>query len=467
MKYRSLLSIFMLLIVVTAITVTAFTIDMNSQTISRENITSTSVKSEIIEDGIELEKEIKEGKSFTTAIDIPITKIENIDDYIRNWSVEKEDELFSEVEQMSASLSKNAVAHIVITPIIKKIEKNLLAYEIYSQYTIEDPSLDENIFHSEVDTFTFNLKNEQLVSLSDVLLIPEKKQDSKFSSFLDTLTNEKLKTEIAELTIHNQDDFQWMITSNGIIFLLQNEKNNQKIERHLIEFKELKPILTDSYKKQFIKEEKPKAKKKKTKHKTKKMIALTFDDGPDEEVTPQILKTLKKYNAKATFFMLVSSVEKNPKLAKQIAKDGHEIANHSYSHANLTQIKRSRIEKELIQSKETIESITGAKIKLFRPPYGNYNQAVLDLANDSDQKVIMWSVDPQDWKHRNKHKIYENVMYYVKPGSIVLMHDIHQATADALPKLLKQLKDDGFEFVTVSELIAEIEAAPNGVYYGK
>lgn len=465
MKNRSIyLSISILLIIISVI---LFTIDSSSQTISRENITSTSVKSEVIEHGIELEKELKEGKSFTTTIDLPITNINAIDDYMRNWSNEKEDELFSEVEQISTTLSKNAEAQIVITPIVQKIEKNLLTYEVHSQYIVEDPSLEEEILHSDVETFTFNLKNEQLVTLDQVLSLPDSKEDSKFTNLVNSITNENIKTTLLELYNEDIQQIQWMLTKQGLIFLLQNEENEQQIDRHLIKFKELEPILTDSYKKQFIKTEKKKKAKAKNKKNKKKLIALTFDDGPDPDVTPQILKTLKKHEAKATFFMLVNSAEKYPKIAKQVANNGHEIANHTYTHVNLAKVKRSRIEKELAHAKEKLESITERPVKLFRPPYGEYNQAVVEVAHNSEQHIIMWSVDPQDWRHKNKNKIYQNIMQNSNPGSIVLMHDIHQATADALPKILKDLKEQGYEFVTVSELLKEIEAAPNSVYYGK
>lgn len=465
MKNRSIyLSISILLIIISVI---LFTIDSSSQTISRENITSTSVKSEVIEHGIELEKELKEGKSFTTTIDLPITNINAIDDYMRNWSNEKEDELFSEVEQISTTLSKNAEAQIVITPIVQKIEKNLLTYEVHSQYIVEDPSLEEEILHSDVETFTFNLKNEQLVTLDQVLSLPDSKEDSKFTNLVNSITNEDIKTTLLELYNEDIQQIQWMLTKQGLIFLLQNEENEQQIDRHLIKFKELEPILTDSYKKQFIKTEKKKKAKAKNKKNKKKLIALTFDDGPDPDVTPQILKTLKKHEAKATFFMLVNSAEKYPKIAKQVANNGHEIANHTYTHVNLAKVKRSRIEKELAHAKEKLESITERPVKLFRPPYGEYNQAVVEVAHNSEQHIIMWSVDPQDWRYKNKNKIYQNIMQNSNPGSIVLMHDIHQATADALPKILKDLKEQGYEFVTVSELLKEIEAAPNGVYYGK
>lgn len=479
MKNRSiLLSIFILIITFTVI---VFTIDTNSQTISRENVMSTSVKSEVIEDGIELEKEVKEGKSFTTTIELPVTKIEVIDDYMRNWSLEKEDIFFSEIEQLSTSLSKKAEAHIVITPIVKNIEKHYLTYEVYSQYIIKDSTNNEEIFHSEVDTFTFNLQNEQLLSLDQIINLPQTKEDSQFKNFINTLKNEAIKNKFSELSIEEIKALQWMITDKGLIFLFSNDDEEHKIEHQLIEFTQLEPILTDSYKKKFIKaevnkQENKKEKDKKSKNnneikkqKNKKLVALTFDDGPEPDVTPEILKTLKKYEAKATFFMLVNSAKAYPNVAKQVAEEGHEVANHSFSHVNLSKVKRSRIEKELKESKKTLEKITGAPVTLFRPPYGEYNKAVLQVANDSQQKIIMWSVDPKDWYHRNKNETYKNIMKFTNPGSIVLMHDIHQETANALPKIIKDLKEKGYEFVTVSELIEQfgLEPESNGVYYGK
>src|SRR5699024_2741205 len=244
----------------------------------------------------------------------------------------------------------------------------------------------------------------------------------------------------------------------------QKEKKKEK-DRVAIKYSKIRKHMNDPYKKQFApKKKKPKPKKEKT---NKNLVALTFDDGPDNEITPKILETLKKYDVKATFFMLGKSVIQYPELAKEVGKQGHEIANHSETHRNLNKSNQATINNEVIESKKIIKNATGIEPKLFRPPYGEYNQAVLNASNNSNQEIIMWSVDTLDWQHKNKNKTVDIVMKNVQPNSIILMHDIHGTTADALPSLIEKLQKEGYELVTTSELIKHLDPQTNGVYYGK
>ncbi len=184
-----------------------------------------------------------------------------------------------------------------------------------------------------------------------------------------------------------------------------------------------------------------------------KYIALTFDDGPSSKVTPRVLQTLKQHEAKATFFMLGSRVEMYPNIAAQVAAEGHEIANHTFSHPNLKKLTHKEMREEIDKTNSIIEVATGITATLFRPPYGVYNQDILNYTNANNYTTILWSVDSLDWKSRNPAKIKEEILNNVSNKSIVLMHDIHTATAEALPELLITLKKEGYEFVTVSELL--------------
>src|SRR5699024_9415798 len=149
----------------------AFTYDVNSETISREKITSTEVKSEQIDIGIELEKEIKEGESFTSSITIPIAKIEQIDNKIRAWAIDREDKFFSEIKDREQSLSKYAEAQFVIEPIVKQVKKDFLTYEFHVQYFIEDSFLETNYQYSDITSFVVHKKKEEFVNLQDVIQI--------------------------------------------------------------------------------------------------------------------------------------------------------------------------------------------------------------------------------------------------------------------------------------------------------
>ena len=180
-----------------------------------------------------------------------------------------------------------------------------------------------------------------------------------------------------------------------------------------------------------------------------KRVALTFDDGPDPKVTIQILDTLDKYNAKATFFMLGSQVECYPEIAKKVQEAGHELGNHTWKHPDLTNTGVEKARNEIIRTSSIIEDVTGQKATVFRPPYGSINKSV---RNQTDLPVILWDIDTLDWKHRNSNLLLTHIKGQTRDRSIILMHDIHQSTADGLDAVLAYLKSEGYIFVKTSEL---------------
>lgn len=183
---------------------------------------------------------------------------------------------------------------------------------------------------------------------------------------------------------------------------------------------------------------------------SKKRVALTFDDGPDAKVTPQILATLQKYDAKATFFMVGRNVPKNATIVKQIYDAGHEIGNHTSNHKKLTALSISGVRQEVNDTSNAIYAAIGQYPTVFRPPYGATNEQVRSVMTIPS---ILWSIDTLDWKHHNPDKILAYVKASVKDGSIILMHDIHQTTANGLDNVLLYLQKQGYEFVTVSEIL--------------
>lgn len=180
-----------------------------------------------------------------------------------------------------------------------------------------------------------------------------------------------------------------------------------------------------------------------------KRVALTFDDGPDPKVTTRILETLEKYDAKATFFMLGSRVEYYPEIARSVYEAGHELGNHSWTHPDLTKAQTDKVTNEINRTNEIIEDVTGQKPEIFRPPYGAFNDNVLNI---TDLSMILWDVDTLDWKHRNANELLTYVKQQTRDGSIILMHDIHPSTADGLNAVLAFLSENDYEFVTISEL---------------
>ncbi|MDO7485038.1 polysaccharide deacetylase family protein [Peribacillus frigoritolerans] len=177
---------------------------------------------------------------------------------------------------------------------------------------------------------------------------------------------------------------------------------------------------------------------------------MTFDDGPHPSHTMSILEDLEKYDGHATFFVLGSRVQHYPEVLQKMLQQGNEIGNHSWDHPQLTRLSKNKIEDQIEKTQDAVEKATGIEPNLVRPPYGAINNNVREYMED--MKVALWDVDPEDWKERNEKKIVNKVMGKAKDGRIILMHDIYQTSAQAAGKIIKQLHDQGYQLVTISEL---------------
>lgn len=184
-------------------------------------------------------------------------------------------------------------------------------------------------------------------------------------------------------------------------------------------------------------------------------IAITFDDGPNPETTPKLLKMLADRNIKATFFVLGNRAVADPAILRAMVAAGHEVANHSWSHPQLTKLTVAAADKQIEDTNAVIQEATGVKPIYLRPPYGSMNASLQQHIIDKYQmSFIYWSVDPLDWKNRDPNAVYDQIMRQVRPGAIVLAHDIHPTTVAAMPRVLDALLEKGYKFMTVSELIA-------------
>lgn len=190
------------------------------------------------------------------------------------------------------------------------------------------------------------------------------------------------------------------------------------------------------------------------------VLAITFDDGPHPELTPKLLDLLKARNIRATFYVIGRNVEAYPEIARRIVAEGHEIANHSWSHPALTKLGAAQVAREIQRTTDAIRTATGVTPTTMRPPYGATNASLNRRLNEEfGLRVAMWSVDPQDWKYRNAQRVSNHLSTQAKRGDILLAHDIHASTIAAMPSALDALLAKGFRFVTVSELI-ELDEAP-------
>jgi peptidoglycan-N-acetylglucosamine deacetylase len=192
-------------------------------------------------------------------------------------------------------------------------------------------------------------------------------------------------------------------------------------------------------------------------------IAMTFDDGPSATLTPKLLDLLAAHHIKATFFVIGENVAEHPDIVARAAREGHEIANHSWSHPNLAKMSDEGVRRQLRQTDEVIKNATGTRPTLLRPPYGSITEREKRWIHDEfGYQIVLWDIDPYDWKRPGPAVVRNRILQETRPGSIVLSHDIHPGTIEAMPSTFDALQAKGFKFVTVSELIraAVVEPSP-------
>ncbi len=191
-------------------------------------------------------------------------------------------------------------------------------------------------------------------------------------------------------------------------------------------------------------------------------LALTFDDGPSPAITPQILDTLQRHNAKATFFLIGLHVPDNGALVRRIHAEGHEIGNHTWSHRKLSELSPQEVEDDIAHAQSVIAGAGVPAPRLFRAPYGDIDPMV---RSHVPMTIVSWNIDPEDWKARKPEKIVEHILTHAKPGAIVDLHDIYQVTADSLDPVLTGLEQT-YHLVAVSELLSLPPGQP-GVFYSR
>src|SRR6266704_3390389 len=183
-------------------------------------------------------------------------------------------------------------------------------------------------------------------------------------------------------------------------------------------------------------------------------IAMTFDDGPSATLTPKLLDLLAAHHIKATFFVIGENVAEHPDIIARAAREGHEIGNHSWSHPNFAKMSDPGVRSQLQRTDDAIKSATGMRPTLLRPPYGSITAREKRWIHDEfGYQIILWDVDPYDWKRPGPAVVRNRILKETQPGSIVLSHDIHPGTIEAMPSTLDALAAKGFKFVTVSEVI--------------
>ncbi|WP_308250935.1 polysaccharide deacetylase family protein [Nonomuraea rhizosphaerae] len=194
-----------------------------------------------------------------------------------------------------------------------------------------------------------------------------------------------------------------------------------------------------------------------------KCIALTFDDGPGK-YAGTLLDTLKKYDAKATFFLEGQYAKSRPQFVKRMVKEGHELGNHSYSHPNFTTIETGAIKNEIQKTQDVVKKAAGVEPKLLRPPYGMLDVRTSEVAAEFGMPMILWTAGSRDWATKNSAAIKKQTLAVAKRDSIILMHDWVKQTVDVMPSLVKLLQSRGYTLVKVSDIIKSQNLQPGDAF---
>ncbi len=187
-------------------------------------------------------------------------------------------------------------------------------------------------------------------------------------------------------------------------------------------------------------------------YKNRKLIAITFDDGPSVH-TERLLNALKKYDAKSTFFVLGTCASVYPQFLVRMRDEGHEIANHSFIHPDLSRMSWSGVVDQIDHCDAVIRSATGVETTLVRPPYGAYNRTVRNICKQKNKSIIMWDIDTRDWQYKDRHYVKRYIVLHAKENSIMLLHDLHSTSVDGFIDALPVLVENGYKLVTVTELM--------------
>lgn len=403
--------------------------------------------------GLGVESMVNDSKQERYAIHYPVFHIKEIDEQIKDY-VNQELAGFKEDNAKAQAQDEDGPFELNIKYKVVYYTKDT-ASVVLNQY-IEAGGVSGT---TSVKTFNADLKQKKLLSLQDLF-----EENSDFLNRISSIAYQELKNRnpsadmalLKEGTSPQEEHFsRFALLENEVEFYF--EKKQTGLEQSVKIKKEwVKDILKDRY--QDMKKNRLQAKpdqepvplpKQAKINPDEKVIALTFDDGPNPATTNKILNALQKHEGHATFFVLGSRAQYYPETIKRMLKEGNEVGNHSWDHPLLTRLSNEKAYQEINDTQEMIEKISGHLPVHLRPPYGGINDSIRSLSN---LKVSLWDVDPEDWKYKNKQKIVNHVMSHAGDGKIVLMHDIYATSADAAEEIIKKLKAKGYQLVTVSQL---------------
>ncbi len=408
-----------------------------------------------------------ENKNYIVEINYPKVKSKQLlaytDDYIKNKKKEFKEEISMEEPLNSSKYEFKADYKVTDNINILGLHLNISEYTGGAHHVRYDKS------------YYYNKESDEIVSIKDFL-----EKDTS----LDKLANLSYYY-VMKYSDDNNLNFDKEGVKEGLSFNLNNFEHFNFIDDGLefifppyqiayyaageikivIPYDELNGIIKNKYlkysKKNNIKQDNNRNLKE---FSNKKLIAFTFDDGPSYIGTNKLLDNLDKYNARVTFFVLGSRVENYKDTLTKAYKMGNTIGNHTYSHSNLLKLDNYSVMDEIKKTNETIKNITGSETIYLRPPYGNIN---FDIKNISNMYTILWDLDTEDWKNKDKDRIADYIVSNAHDGAIVLLHDLYETSVDGALLAMERLEKEGYAFVTIDEMIKikDIQLDINKNYY--
>ena len=416
-------------------------------------------------DGIKSKFLIRNFKKERTSIEYPITK----NDFINKTISDKIDEFDSEFRR---SVEKSAF-------------DGQLTQDINYQITYRDSDFISIILSVKQDAqganlvaqqffWTFSKKDNRIVEIRDLSGGSSEKLDGIITKAKQSLEkNLKAKNISTDLEEVSADDFKnfvildkntisWQFGRGQILPSSFGEVSFSLETKDIVEYIDSELSRKLLHIPDAIKVESKKEAPRNYSCSDGECVALTFDDGPGVH-TPKLLDILKEHKVKATFYVLGSEVMKRPDIAKRIKNDGHQIGNHTWTHANLAKVSPEQVRDEISRTNNIIKEVVGVDAKTIRPPYGSVNEKTVAEFKNLGMSSVMWSVDTRDWADRNSQIVCSRAVSSAKSGSIILLHDIHLTSVDAVPCIIDGLKRQGYRLVTVDEILPVQN--PGATYY--
>jgi len=450
-KHKKLILIIILLILFILSTIILYNIEKNTYTFP---IYSKNLNLE----GVEIQSILEYNPTYIS-VHYPTIDSQKINKIIYNMIMKK---INTFKTQISGKTYETERPELNITFDTYRYKLKLISFKFNIYQMIPGQEKEDNT----VETIVFDLTNEKQVSLeslfvgNDYLNVLSEKTYNSFIN-VDIYWNnfnflkQKLKPD--------QNNFSNFILTNDYLELIFNE--GQIVNKTLgtltekIPIEELKiymnpNILEEKITKQETEITNPEKvvipQENLEKLKGKKLVALTYDDGPNKKYTPELLDVLKEEDAKATFFILGTNAEYYPEILQRIVAEGNQIGNHSYDHKQFITLSSTKIQSEINQTNSILNEITGITPTVIRTPYGEVTNKIKATVN---MPIILWDIDTLDWKTTSADKVYNSIISKVQDGDIILMHDTFPVCVQATKMTIEKLKSEGYVFVTVDTLI--------------